>query len=279
MFSCLSHALLSLFPLLFLGFSCGSLLPLAFPRFPLLSQFFPWFPLLSLLFPCFPSLFPAFTLHPRIMAGAFRSWFAHHVYCAGQMGATRGVVPSLTEVCAESSLVGNQGCGIARGVSNHFCDIFGNLPLCMGVSVWEALSVVSQKWSFPTALLETWLMAYLTLRRTEANRTPTYNVSLSPIQGTPIDMGDFPLVFVETTPNQGTQPLDWSAKLVSGWHPRLHPTYESVGPVVVGYNVDRGFLSPLFINMGVFLVLAEIHHFWMEHPHINKRGCINPGST
>ena len=43
-----------------------------------------------------------------------------------------------------------QGCGITRGLSNHFCDAFGNLPFPWRVSL-EALSVVSQKWSFPTA--------------------------------------------------------------------------------------------------------------------------------
>ena len=28
----------------------------------------------------------------------------------------------------------------------------GDLPFCMGVGLWEALSFVSQKWSFPNAL-------------------------------------------------------------------------------------------------------------------------------
>ena len=39
-----------------------------------------------------------------------------------------------------------------QGVSPHFCDTFGNPPFYEQNSLWEALSVVSQKWSFPTAL-------------------------------------------------------------------------------------------------------------------------------
>ena len=46
----------------------------------------------------------------------------------------------------------DQGCGITRGFSNHFCDTFGNPPVYKENSPWEALCVVSQKWSFPTAL-------------------------------------------------------------------------------------------------------------------------------
>ena len=38
------------------------------------------------------------------------------------------------------------GCGIARGFSNHFCDTSWNPPLYEQNSLWEALSVVSQKW-------------------------------------------------------------------------------------------------------------------------------------
>ena len=41
---------------------------------------------------------------------------------------------------------------ITRGFSNRFCDTFGNPPLYEENSLWEALSVVSQTWSFPTAL-------------------------------------------------------------------------------------------------------------------------------
>ena len=44
-----------------------------------------------------------------------------------------------------------QGCGIKGCIPSS--GIQGNLPLYMGLSVWEALSVVSQKWSFPTALI------------------------------------------------------------------------------------------------------------------------------
>ena len=44
----------------------------------------------------------------------------------------------------------NQGCGIKGFIPTSV--IQGNLPLDMGVSLWEALFVVSQKWSFPTAL-------------------------------------------------------------------------------------------------------------------------------
>ena len=41
----------------------------------------------------------------------------------------------------------------SRGFSNHFCDTFGNPPVCEKHSLWEALSVLSQKWiPFPTAL-------------------------------------------------------------------------------------------------------------------------------
>ena len=40
----------------------------------------------------------------------------------------------------------NQGCGITRGFSNHFCDTFGSLPPGRFVfEVWPFL-VVSQKW-------------------------------------------------------------------------------------------------------------------------------------
>ena len=49
----------------------------------------------------------------------------------------------------------NQGCGITRGFSNHVCDTFWNPPLYAQNSLWEALSVVSQKWSFPTARTKT----------------------------------------------------------------------------------------------------------------------------
>ena len=36
-----------------------------------------------------------------------------------------------------------------QGVYSHFCD---TTPCICGVSLWEALFVVSQKWSFPTTL-------------------------------------------------------------------------------------------------------------------------------
>ena len=46
-----------------------------------------------------------------------------------------------------------QGGGITRGFLQPLCDTFGNLPLYEENSLWEALSVVSQKWiPFPTAL-------------------------------------------------------------------------------------------------------------------------------
>ena len=49
-------------------------------------------------------------------------------------------------------LVGIRVVGL-RGLSNHFCDARES-PLYMGgVSLWEALFVVSQKWSFPTGLV------------------------------------------------------------------------------------------------------------------------------
>ena len=46
---------------------------------------------------------------------------------------------------------------ITRGVSNHFCDTCGNLPLkIMGGVVFGIFFVVSQKWiPFPTALVQT----------------------------------------------------------------------------------------------------------------------------
>ena len=43
-----------------------------------------------------------------------------------------------------------QGCGISR--FSNFCDTSWNPPLYEQNSLWEALSVVSQKGSFPTAL-------------------------------------------------------------------------------------------------------------------------------
>ena len=53
----------------------------------------------------------------------------------------------------ETTVAGDQGCGIAWGLSNHFRDT--ESPPLYGGSLWEALFVVSQKWSFPTALLGT----------------------------------------------------------------------------------------------------------------------------
>ena len=48
-----------------------------------------------------------------------------------------------------------QGCGIKGFIPTSV--IQGNLPLYIwGVSLWEALFVVSQKWSFPTTLI--WLL-------------------------------------------------------------------------------------------------------------------------
>ena len=48
---------------------------------------------------------------------------------------------------------GHQGCGI-RGFSPTTSVIQGHSPLYMGGGgLWEALFVVSQKWSFPTAML------------------------------------------------------------------------------------------------------------------------------
>ena len=43
-----------------------------------------------------------------------------------------------------------QGCGIKGFFPTSV--IQGNLPFIWGLSLWEALFVVSQKWSFPTAL-------------------------------------------------------------------------------------------------------------------------------
>ena len=47
----------------------------------------------------------------------------------------------------------NQGCGIKGFLPTSV--IQGNPPLYEENSRWEALSVVSQKWSFPTEALET----------------------------------------------------------------------------------------------------------------------------
>ena len=44
-------------------------------------------------------------------------------------------------------------------------------------------------------------------------------------------------------------------------------------------NVDPGLKKTLFINIGVSLLLVGIIPFGGEHPHINKQGLINPGST
>ena len=47
------------------------------------------------------------------------------------------------------------GCGwIARGFPTTSTSVIGNLPFIWGVSLWEAVSVVSQGWSFPTALFK-----------------------------------------------------------------------------------------------------------------------------
>ena len=46
---------------------------------------------------------------------------------------------------------------------------------------------------------------------------------------------------------------------------------------MVSTNVDRIQVEPLFINMGVFLVLMRIHHFGGEHPRINKQGLLIRG--
>ena len=49
-----------------------------------------------------------------------------------------------------------QGCGIKGFLPTSV--IQGNPPLYEANSLWEALSVVSQKWSFPTALNAAWLL-------------------------------------------------------------------------------------------------------------------------
>ena len=43
------------------------------------------------------------------------------------------------------------GCGITRGLFNHFCDTRESPPFFWGVGLWEALFVVSRQWiPFPT---------------------------------------------------------------------------------------------------------------------------------
>ena len=61
----------------------------------------------------------------------------------------------------------NQGCGIKGFIPTSV--IQGNPRFYDQISLWEALSIVSQKWSFPTALpLNTWdqMAGLLKTRRT-----------------------------------------------------------------------------------------------------------------
>ena len=58
-------------------------------------------------------------------------------------GSKRFIPTALVASCFFVLLFWFQGCGIK---------VIGNLPLYCGVSLWEALFVVSQKWAFPTAL-------------------------------------------------------------------------------------------------------------------------------
>ena len=59
---------------------------------------------------------------------------------------------SASPAVSRMSMMSLSGTGWDRGVHPHFCDTTESPPLYGGVSLWEALSVVSQNWSFPPAL-------------------------------------------------------------------------------------------------------------------------------
>ena len=44
-------------------------------------------------------------------------------------------------------------------------------------------------------------------------------------------------------------------------------------------NVDPGLINPCFVIWGCPWFVLGIITFGGEHPHINKQGFINPGST